>query len=107
MAFNGTLCLLFIGAANFSMLSNFKEKSWIVMLVKGYVQNNHVRAKRCENCKSTSEALTLNFNKHNLLLYGCKDSKCKHRLMRLDFNAGAEQMLVASIENEQANRISS
>jgi hypothetical protein len=35
---------------------------------------------------SQQEVLTTNFSNPNLLLYGCKDSKCKHRLLRLDFN---------------------
>jgi hypothetical protein len=69
------------------LLFNFKEKSWSVLLVKGHVLNDQVRAERCDNCKSTTEVLTTNYNNPNLLLYGCKDSKCKHRLLRLDFNA--------------------
>lgn len=63
------------------------------MLVKGYIYNNQVRAERCENCKSTSEVLITNFGNPNLLLYGCKDSKCKHRMMRLDFNTQIESTL--------------
>ena len=74
-----------LGVAIF-LLGTIKEKSWSVMLVRGYILNDQVRAKRCENCKSISEVLTTNYNNPNLLLYGCKDSKCKHRLMRLDFN---------------------
>jgi len=65
----------------------FKEKSWSVFLVKGHVLNDQVRAERCDNCKSITEVLTTNYNNPNLLLYGCKDSKCKHRLLRLDFEA--------------------
>jgi hypothetical protein len=68
------------------MLNSVKEKSWSVLLIKGHVLNNQVRAERCENCKSTSEVLTTNFSNPNLLLYGCKDSKCRHKLLRLDFN---------------------
>jgi hypothetical protein len=68
------------------MLNSVKEKSWSVLLIKGHVLNNQVRAERCENCKSTSKVLTTNFSNPNLLLYGCKDSKCRHRLLRLDFN---------------------
>ena len=78
------------------MLSSFKEKSWSVMLVRGYILNNQVRAERCENCKSISQALTTNCSNPNLLLYGCKDSKCKHRLMRLDFNTGTEKLLTSA-----------
>jgi hypothetical protein len=61
-----------------------REKSWSVFLVKGYIDNDQIRAKRCENCKSTTEVLASNYGNPNLLLYGCKDSKCKHRLVRLD-----------------------
>jgi hypothetical protein len=69
------------------MYYNYKEKSWSVLLVKGYVRNDQVRAERCENCKSTTEVLTTNHGNPNLLLYGCKDSKCKHRMLKLDFDA--------------------
>jgi hypothetical protein len=68
------------------MLNSVKEKSWSVLLIKGHVLNDQVRAERCENCKSTSKVLTTNFSNPNLLLYGCKDSKCRHRLLRSDFN---------------------
>lgn len=66
------------------MLHCFKEKSWSVLLLKGYVLNNTVRAPSCKNCKSTTEVLVANHNNPNLLLYGCKDSKCKHRMLRID-----------------------
>jgi hypothetical protein len=68
------------------MFCSLKEKSWSVLLIKGYVCNDQVRAERCENCKSTTEALTTNHHNPNLLLYGCRDSKCRHRLLRLDFD---------------------
>jgi hypothetical protein len=67
------------------MFYSFKEKSWSVLLVKGYVLNDQVRAVRCENCKSKTEVLTSNFNNPNLLLYGCQDNKCRHRFVRLAF----------------------
>lgn len=70
------------------MLQAPKEKSWSVLLIKGYILDDQVRAKRCEHCKSITEVLTKNYNNPNLLLYGCKDSKCRHRLLRLDFEAG-------------------
>lgn len=73
------------------MLISFKEKSWSVLLLKGHVLNDQVRAQRCENCKSTNEVLTTNFSNPNLFLYGCKDSKCNHRLLRLDFNSEVPQ----------------
>lgn len=75
----------FIGVV-FLIPRSFKEKSWSVLLSKGYILNNQVRAKYCENCNSKSEVLTTNFSNPNLLLYGCRDSKCKHRLLRLNFN---------------------
>lgn len=76
------------------MYYNYKEKSWSVLLVKGYVRNDQVRAERCENCKSTTEVLTANYGNPNLLLYGCKDSKCKHRLLRLNFDDGASKKVL-------------
>jgi hypothetical protein len=69
------------------MYYNYKEKSWSVLLIKGYVRNNQVRSERCENCRSTTEVLTANHGNPNLLLYGCKDTKCKHRMLKLDFDA--------------------
>ena len=68
------------------MLISDKEKSWKVLLMKGYVLNDQVKALQCENCKSQSEILVNNFSNPNLFLYGCKDGKCRHRLLRLDFN---------------------
>lgn len=55
--------------------------------MKGYFLNDQVRAQRCENCKSITEVLATNFSNPNLMLFGCKDSKCKHRLLRLDLEA--------------------
>jgi hypothetical protein len=75
--FNG----YFLGS---SMLSNFKLKSWSVFLVEGYLINEQVRALRCEDCKSNTEILASNYHNPNLLLYGCRESKCKHHLLRLD-----------------------
>ena len=71
------------------------------MLVRGYVLNDHVTAERCEHCKSTSEVLTTNYNNPNLLLYGCKDSKCKHGLLRLDFNAEIPQKMTVNGVDKQ------
>ena len=68
------------------MFNSFKEKSWSVLLIKGHVANDQVRSERCENCKSKTEVLTTNHNNPNLLLFGCRDSKCQHRLLRLDFD---------------------
>jgi hypothetical protein len=68
------------------MLTSIKEKSWSVHLEKGYVLNDEVRGERCINCNSTAQVLTFNYNNPNLILYACKDSKCMHRFLRLDFN---------------------
>jgi hypothetical protein len=63
-----------------------REKSLSVFLMKGYISNNQVKAQRCENCKAISEVLTVNYGNPNLLLYGCRDTKCKHKILRLDFD---------------------
>lgn len=68
------------------MLQCFKDKS-SVLLVKGYVFNDTVRARQCADCKCISEVLAANYSNPNLLLYGCRDSKCRHRLLRLSFDA--------------------
>jgi len=67
------------------MLQYFKDKTSII-LVDGYVFNDKVKAKQCADCKSTSEVLATNYSNPNLMLYGCKDSKCKNRLLRLSFD---------------------
>jgi hypothetical protein len=68
------------------MLVPVKEKIWKVLLMKGCVLNDQVKAEQCEDCKSMSQVLTTNFSNPNLFLCGCKDSKCRHRLLQLDFN---------------------
>ncbi len=69
------------------------------MLVKGYVFKNSVRARQCEGCKSISEVLVTNFTNPNLLLYGCKDSKCKRRLLRLNFDGEVSASEPIVLEN--------
>jgi hypothetical protein len=70
------------------------------MLVKGYIFNDTVKAKQCADCKCISEVLVANFNNPNLMLYGCKDTKCKHRLLRLNFDSLAlETNISKPIEN--------
>ena len=73
------------------------------MLVKGYVLNDMVRTRQCEGCKSTSEVLVTNFSNPNLLLYGCKDSKCKHRLLRLCFDGEVSANLLVADANAVEN----
>ena len=90
------------------MLIPTKEKSWKVLLMKGHVLNDQVKAEQCENCKSESHILRTNFSNPNLLLYGCKDSKCKHRLLRLDFNLEEiNQSTNNSIINKKVSAIAS
>ncbi len=74
-------------------------------MIKGYVFNDQVRAERCANCKSTTEVLAANYSNPNLLLYGCKDSKCKHRLLRLDFEAeDSKQVMLDNITKPIASK---
>ncbi|MGA3111846.1 MAG: hypothetical protein ABSE15_07425 [Candidatus Bathyarchaeia archaeon] len=69
------------------MLTSLREKPWSVLLLQGCVLNDQVRAPQCANCKSNAHPLTVNYGNPNLYLYGCQDTKCKHRLLRFDFNA--------------------
>ena len=88
------------------MLIPVKEKSWKVLLMKGYVLNDQVKAEQCEDCKSISMVLTTNFSNPNLFLYACKDSKCKHRLLRLDFNLEEiPQTANSSLINKKASAL--
>lgn len=81
------------------MFQCFKDKS-SVMLLKGYVFNDTVKAMQCQDCRSISEVLVTNFNNPNLLLYGCKDSKCKHKILRLSFDGAPENLLASRpVEN--------
>ncbi len=72
------------------MLEMLREKSWSVFLANGYFLNNQVKSGRCQDCKSTGEVLRVNFSNPNLLLYGCRDGKCRHRMLRIDFGAEIE-----------------
>ena len=54
--------------------------------MKGYILKDEVRADRCRDCSSKSEVLARNFNDRNLILFGCRDGKCKNRLLRLEFD---------------------
>lgn len=92
----GSICVCI--EASGSMFYSVKEKSWSVLLIKGYVLNDEVRAIRCENCKSTTEVLTANHHNPNLLLYGCKDTKCRHRMVRLDFDGQNASLRTEKIE---------
>lgn len=84
------------------MFISVKEKSWKVLLTKGFILNDQVKGEQCENCKSISQILTTNFSNPNLFLYGCENSKCKHRLLRLDFDLEEiPQTLNSSIINKK------
>jgi len=67
------------------MLSIFKEKSWSVRLVDGYILGNQVRGMHCDNCDGISKLVANNFGNPNMVLFGCNGHKCKHRLIRLYF----------------------
>lgn len=84
--------LIFIEEVLF-LLDVPKEKSWSVFLSDGYISNNQVTSGHCQNCKSTGDVLRVNFSNPNLLLYGCRDGKCKHRLLRLDLEQPIEFIL--------------
>ncbi len=64
----------------------FKEKSWSVRLVHGYVQNNQVRSDRCRGCESSTKLIVANNGEPDSQLYGCYGHKCKHILIRIKFS---------------------
>ncbi len=68
-------------------MSIFKEKSWSVKLVEGYVLNNLVRSDHCKGCASNTNLVVNNTGTPDLLLYGCNGHKCKHILIRMKFPA--------------------
>lgn len=67
------------------MLSIFKEKSWSVRLVDGYVLGDQVRGMQCDSCDGISKLVANNYGNPNMVLFGCNGRKCKHRLIRLCF----------------------
>ena len=93
-----------IHSRSYGDLSLFKEKSWSVKLVEGYITNNRVRTHQCENCASTSHVVVINRADPNLALFGCGNRKCKHILMRMRISLdmdesavlGAEEILVGN-----------
>jgi hypothetical protein len=68
------------------VITSLKDKPLSVFLLKGFISDNQVRAQPCEKCKAISEVITVNHSNPNLLLYGCKDTKCKHKILRLNFD---------------------
>ncbi len=86
----------------YSDLTLFKEKSWSVKLVNGFITNNRVRTQLCENCDSTSQIVVINNADPNLALYGCSNRKCKHILMRLKISSEAEEPEVLERADETA-----
>ena len=65
------------------MLGFFREKSWSVRLINGYVLDSKVRADQCRDCDSNTKLVVGNNSNPDLLLYGCNGHKCKHILIRL------------------------
>ncbi len=63
----------------------FKEKSWSVKLVDGFVSDSKVRAPQCVGCSSASSLVVLKSGNPNMVLYGCSGSKCQHRLIKVQF----------------------
>jgi len=79
------------------MLDSLKGKS-CVRLVNGYILNNEVRAQLCGTCKCETKILVGNYSNPNLLLYGCKDTKCKHHLLRIDLaEENARQVMMRGV----------
>jgi hypothetical protein len=75
----------------YSDLTLFKEKSWSVRLVDGFITDNRVRSQECENCDATSQIVAINRADPNLALYGCSNRKCKHILMRMKISSEAKE----------------
>jgi hypothetical protein len=63
----------------------FREKSWSVKLVEGFILKKQVRAEHCTNCEGTCDLIERHRGNPNLVLFGCEHSKCQHRLIRLQF----------------------
>jgi hypothetical protein len=63
----------------------FRDKSWTVRLVNGYVLDNRVRSEHCRDCDSIAKLVVSNNSNPDLLLYGCNGHKCKHNLIRIKF----------------------
>lgn len=90
----------FSNKGDYELLSVFKEKSWSVRLVDGYILGNQVKGTHCDNCEGMSKLVANNFSNPNMVLFGCNGHKCKHRLIRLYFcseNLGISNLAKYSI----------
>lgn len=70
-----------------AIFSNLKEKSWSVKLIFGShydADNGHVRAGYCGDCRSNTELIAVNSASPRLVLLGCSDRKCQHRLIKFE-----------------------
>jgi hypothetical protein len=65
----------------------FKEKSWSVKIVDGYLSENQVRAEHCLGCEGSCDIIARHRGNPNLVLFGCERSKCQHKLIRLHFRS--------------------
>jgi hypothetical protein len=68
------------------VFSSLKEKSWSVKLMEGSAldSDGHVRTRFCEDCKSNTELIAINTANPRLVLLGCSDRKCQHRLVKFE-----------------------
>ena len=76
------------------MLGFFREKSWAVRLVNGYILDSQVKADQCRDCDSNTKLVVSNNNDPDLLLYGCNGHKCKHILIRIKFPEENQTLLI-------------
>ena len=83
---------------SYTDLSLFKEKSWSVKVVDGFITNNRVRTQQCENCDSTSYLVAINHADPNLTLFGCGNRKCKHILMRMRISSYMDESTILGPE---------
>ena len=81
-------------------LSQFREKSWSVRLVEGFIEDNRVRTVQCEDCDSSSKIVVMKYGDSNLVLYGCGNRKCKHILIRMKIDSDAEEPAVLERASE-------
>jgi hypothetical protein len=79
------------------LLGMFKEKSWSVRLVNGYILNNQVKSDLCKGCESATKLIAGNNDDPDLLLFGCAGHRCKHVLIRLKFFEADHSTLVQSL----------
>ena len=67
-------------------LTEPKEKSWSVKVIDGYSSDDigSIKTSRCGDCMSKPVLIAVNPSNPRLVLLGCQDCKCLHKVIRYE-----------------------